>query len=192
MRLDPSGNLVGTMLEIAVENVDGIWPSTADWSGIVARAVRAALRVSPFAALDQLRAGVEISARLTNDAEVQGLNRDYRGKDQPTNVLSFPMVPAHILAMLGNRDAKDCDAIGAGGEILLGDIVLAWESCATEAGDKGVAVSDYASHLVVHGTLHLLGYDHIKDADALHMEQLEAAAMAELGLADPYATDGVV
>ncbi len=119
----------------------------------------------------------EIAVRLTLDAEVRALNRDYRGKDAATNVLSFPMLDAEELAGLAHNRHP---------EILLGDIVLAYETCAREAADKGVSLEAHAAHLIVHGSLHLLGYDHIDDDDAQIMEAIETAAMAALGLHRPY------
>ena len=127
-------------------------------------------------------ATVEVEcAGLSDDAEVQTLNRDYRGKDKPTNVLSFPMVQPDLLGAVANTDD---------GEVLLGDIVLAWETVAREAAEKSLAPADHARHLIVHGTLHLLGYDHEQgDAGAAAMEDIERAACARLGLADPYADE---
>jgi probable rRNA maturation factor len=117
--------------------------------------------------------------KFTNDDEVKALNAAYRGKDKPTNVLSFPMFDAELLEPLAMAD---------GGEVLLGDVVLAKGVCASEASDKGVPVEEHAAHLVVHGTLHLLGYDHeTGDEDAEQMESVERRALAALGLGDPYA-----
>ena len=110
---------------------------------------------------------------------MEALNAAYRGKNKPTNVLSFPMFEAELLEPLATAD---------GGEVLLGDVVLAKGVCETEAADKGVPVEEHAAHLVVHGTLHLLGYDHeTSDEDADSMEDVERKALAALGLADPYA-----
>ena len=110
-------------------------------------------------------------------------NAAYRAKDKPTNVLSFPMVEADLLPAM-----TSC----GGGEILLGDIVLAQGVCAAEAADKHIPVPVHASHLVVHGMLHLLGYDHEDgDAEAEAMEAIERAALASLGIADPYALNEV-
>ena len=121
---------------------------------------------------------VEVSVKLADDDEVHALNASYRGKDKPTNVLSFPMVQDDLLQATANTDD---------GEVLLGDIVLAEGVCAAEAAEKGVSVTDHATHLIVHGTFHLLGYDHMDDNEAEAMEALEIAALASLGLADPYA-----
>ncbi len=115
---------------------------------------------------------VEVSVLLSSDRVVHDLNRDHRGKDGPTNVLSFP------------GDIED-SAIGA--EILLGDVVLAWETVHTEAKEAGKPVQNHMIHLVVHGVLHLLGYGHESDADAEIMERLEVDSLAHLGLPDPYA-----
>jgi probable rRNA maturation factor len=113
----------------------------------------------------------EVSVKFTTDEEVRELNRNWRGKDRPTNVLSFPMAQRDALA----------------GAVLLGDIVLAHGVCAREAADKGVGIETHAAHLVVHGMLHLLGYDHeTGDEDAEEMEAAERRALASIGIADPY------
>lgn len=116
----------------------------------------------------------EISMVLADDATVQGLNRDWRGKDKPTNVLSF--------AALDDDEAP----LPEGAPLLLGDIVLAFETCAREAEEQGKTLADHFAHLVVHGVLHLLGYDHEQDDEAEAMEALEVAVLARLGVADPY------
>lgn len=154
------------------------WPDALDWEKRAAEAVAAALALTPFASLAQAAPLVEIAVRLTDDAEVQTLNRDFRGKDKPTNVLSFPQVQDDLLEGLANSDD---------GEILLGDIVLARETCAREAEEKAISIADHATHLIVHGTLHLVGYDHGDDASAGAMEALEVKALASLGIANPYA-----
>jgi probable rRNA maturation factor len=117
----------------------------------------------------------ELTVLLTSDAEARDLNLQWRGKDRPTNVLSFPL----------------CSEAGQCGHIrLLGDVVLAYETVAGEARDSGLPLDDHATHLVVHGVLHLLGYDHQSDAEADIMENLERKVLAGLGLADPYAVSG--
>ena len=158
------------------------WPDALDWDVRAGEAVAAALALTPYAGLANAAPLVEISVRLTDDAEVHTLNCDFRGKDKPTNVLSFPQVQDDLLETLANSDAND-----SGGEILLGDIVLARETCAREAAEKGISLTDHATHLIVHGTLHLVGYDHMDDASAGAMEALEVKALASLGIANPYA-----
>ena len=154
------------------------WPDALDWEVRAGEAVAAALALTPFASLAQAAPLVEVAVRLTDDAEVQTLNRDFRSKDKPTNVLSFPQVQNDLLEGLANSDD---------GEILLGDIVLARETCAREAQEKAISIADHATHLIVHGTLHLVGYDHGDDASAGAMEALEVKALASLGIANPYA-----
>ena len=166
------------MLEIAVQT-EAPWPEE-DWDALAMSAVRAALATTPHAELAANPACVEVSVRLTSDEEVHQLNAQYRGKDKPTNVLSFPMVQADLLQAVSNTDD---------GEVLLGDIVLAHGVCAAEAAEKDVPLAAHASHLIVHGLLHLLGYDHQGTAEAEAMESLERDAMAALGLHDPYHRD---
>lgn len=159
--------------------VEADWPEAVDWPALADRAARAALAQTPHAGLVDAPFLVEVSVRLTDDAEVRDLNAAYRGKDRPTNVLSFPMVQPDLIDGLSNSDD---------GEVLLGDIVLAAGVCVAEAEEKRVAVETHATHLIVHGVLHLLGYDHEQgDAEADAMEAMERAALATLGIADPYA-----
>lgn len=153
---------------IGVEtDVSGDWDSQIDWEALARRAVHAAVAASRHPGLRDN----EISVKFTSDAEVRALNATWRGKDKPTNVLSFPMAAESELANAP----------------LLGDIVLAHGVCAGEAADKYVAVATHAAHLVVHGTLHLLGYDHeTSEAEAEMMEDAERRALASIGIADPY------
>ncbi|MGF1608009.1 MAG: rRNA maturation RNase YbeY [Kiloniellales bacterium] len=139
------------------------------------RAARAALAAAPEAA--RLPRPLELSLVLADDAFVRRLNRDYRGQDKPTNVLSFASL---------DEPAPPCRAAGA--PLLLGDVIVARETLQHEAGEAGKTVTDHLSHLVVHGVLHLLGYAHEAEAEARRMESLEVAILAELGIADPYAT----
>ena len=163
------------MLDVAAQ-AEG-WPEH-DWEALAARAAEAALAQSPFGEWIASPTVIEVAVRLTSDDEVHILNRQYRHKDKPTNVLSFPMVQPDLLeAVTQNSDD---------GEVILGDIVLAYGVCAAEAGERGIGVADHAAHLIVHGTLHLLGYDHQGDAEAEAMEEMERAALACLGLHDPY------
>lgn len=153
---------------IGVESdISGEWDSSTDWSALARSAVHAALAHSRHAGL----CDSEVSVKFTSDDEVRALNAAWRGKDKATNVLSFPMADEAELA----------------GAQLLGDIVLAHGICAAEAAERNVGVETHAAHLVVHGTLHLLGYDHeTGDAEADEMEQTERRALASIGIADPY------
>lgn len=117
--------------------------------------------------------GFEIALMACDDARIAELNRDFRGKPVPTNVLSWPaMEPAPMLGTMP--------------EISLGDIAIAYETCAREAAEKSISVDDHVTHLVIHGILHLLGYDHISDTEAEEMEALEIKALAKLGINNPY------
>lgn len=168
------------MIEVGVQR-DGPWDETADWQELALKACTAALRQTPNGELIDHRVTIEIAVKFAGNDEVQKLNAAYRGKDKPTNVLSFPMVQRDMLAGLANSDD---------GEVLLGDIVLAHGVCEDEAEAKGIAIERHAAHLIVHGTLHLLGYDHEQgDAEAEAMEGLERSALAAMGIADPYAHD---
>lgn len=154
-------------------DIEAPWPATHDWANLTQRAVEAAEAVAPELANPRLSA----SLLFTSDAEVQTLNREWRGKDKPTNVLSFPMLDRDELLALPAEGPPE----------LLGDVSLAHETCAREAAEKGVSLDAHAAHLVVHGMLHLAGLDHeISPADAATMEALEIKALALLGIADPY------
>lgn len=157
---------VSPPLEIAViRNADG-WPEAFD--ALAERAILAALA----GARPQVRGAAEISVLLTDDAEQRELNAQWRGKDSSTNVLSFPQIEPFA------------PVIG-----LLGDITLARETLEREAADLGKSLEDHFTHLMVHGFLHILGYDHIDEDEALQMESLETQILAGLGIEDPYADD---
>ncbi|MEO6433352.1 MAG: rRNA maturation RNase YbeY [Sphingomicrobium sp.] len=163
-------------LDIALDS-DGDWDSSnGAWEPLVRRAAEAAIAESAFPQLASLPRPVELSVRLTGDEVVRALNSQWRGKNKATNVLSFPLAEADELQ----------SAAAPGPELMLGDIVLARGVCAAEAAEKGVALDDHAAHLIVHGTLHLLGYDHLDDRGAADMEAREVRALARLGIADPY------
>ena len=166
------------MLEIAIE-ADGEWDSSTGWHELARSAATAAIAESAFPQLSGSQRTVELSIRLAGDSEVQALNLEWRSKDKPTNVLSFPMVEADELA----------EADVPGPELMLGDIILARGVCVAEAAEKAIPIEDHAAHLMVHGTLHLLGYDHMDEAGAADMEVREIRALARMGIADPYAGD---
>ncbi|MEH3036688.1 MAG: rRNA maturation RNase YbeY [Sphingomonas adhaesiva] len=153
------------------------WPD-GRWDELANAAARAAIAHTPYGGLLTTRAHVEISVRLTSDEEVRTLNHQYRAKDKATNVLSFPMVQRDLIDTV-SQNSDD-------GEVLLGDIVLAHGVCVAEAGERGIGTDDHLAHLVVHGVLHLLGYDHLTDDEGDAMEEIERAALADLGIADPY------
>lgn len=165
------------MLQIEL-NTGPDWRDGTDWQQRSEKAASAALSVSSHGGLAERNFALEISMKLSNNGEVQQLNSAYRDKDKPTNVLSFPLVPHDLLETLSNSDD---------GEVLLGDIIMARDICMDEAKEKSISVADHASHLMVHGVLHLLGYDHETDAEALIMEALEVKALRNLGIANPYA-----
>lgn len=157
-------------LDIAIE---APWPTGTDWEALASRAAEAVAQIAPELANPRLSA----SLLYADDAEVQALNREWRGKDKPTNVLSFPML-----------EREDLLALPADGPPeLLGDIALALETCMREASEKSVPLEHHAAHLIVHGLLHLAGYDHeTSPRDAADMEKLEIKALALLGMEDPY------
>jgi probable rRNA maturation factor len=132
----------------------------------VRRAARAALRTAK-----PILGRGRITVRLSGDRDVRRLNHDFRGKDKPTNVLSFP----------------SGDAVRPrGAPLLLGDIVIAYGTVAREAAAQGKTTRDHLLHLVVHGVLHLLGHDHERPAQAVRMERIETGLLAAFGIADPY------
>ncbi|HEX7854310.1 MAG TPA: rRNA maturation RNase YbeY [Sphingobium sp.] len=167
------------MLDVMLDSVP-LWKGTQeDWTARAEAAARVAIQQTSHGEILTHPASFELSLRLTDDAEVQALNATYRNKDKPTNVLSFPMLQPGFMEATGMADD---------GEILVGDVVLAYQTCAREAAEKGVSVEDHAVHLMIHGVLHLFGYDHVGDeAEAREMEEMETRALALLGIADPYA-----
>lgn len=156
-------------LEIDVEDP---WPA-GSWEQLAERVSAATAEVIPELANPRLSA----SLLFTSDTEIHALNREWRQRDKPTNVLSFPMLSREELLALAVE----------GPPVLLGDVALAHETCAREAAEKGIPLADHAAHLVVHGLLHLAGYDHeISPAEADAMEALETKTLAILGIGDPY------
>lgn len=133
-------------------------------------------------------AGFEISLLACDDRRIAVLNEDFRGKPVPTNVLSWP---AEERGSDREGARPTAPRPGPGGmPTELGDIAIAWETCAREAETQGKALRDHVTHLLVHGMLHLLGYDHVRDPDAELMEATEVRILAKLGLEDPYAWAG--
>ncbi len=125
------------------------------------------------------RPGLELSLLLTDDAEMQRLNRAFRDQDKPTNVLSFPTEPAAHWRAPATQLPEEMPE-------QLGDVALGYQTVAREADQQGKPFADHLCHLVVHGVLHLLGHDHQTEPEAEEMERLEAKLLATLGIADPY------
>jgi len=158
------------MPDIDVQVTDGAWREDSEDPQSMTRRVVGALETH----LGQSLQNRELTVRFASDAEVRALNAQFRDKDTVTNVLSFPMARAP-----GQSDAP------------LGDVILARESVLREAREQGKSVSDHTSHLVLHGVLHLLGFDHGTDEMAEEMESLERNVLATLGIGDPYASASV-
>lgn len=152
-------------IDVAVEA--GAWAGEEALLGLVRRALDAVFAETGQAAPDE----AELSLLFTDDAHIRALNRDWRGKDKPTNVLSFPAF-----------------AIAPGDPVppMLGDIALAFETVRSEADLEDKPFDHHLTHLVVHGVLHLLGHDHEEDGEAEAMEALERAILARLAIPDPY------
>jgi probable rRNA maturation factor len=155
----------GVTIEIAVEA--GAWPPEAELRALARRALDGVL--AEIAA--DGRAASELSVTFSDDAHVRSLNAQWRGKDKPTNVLSFPAFPETRRGVIPP---------------MLGDVVLAAETVAAEADAEAKPLAHHLTHLIVHGILHLIGYDHEVDAEADEMEDMERRILAGLGIPDPY------
>lgn len=125
----------------------------------------------------------EIALLACDDERIAELNSDFRGKPVATNVLSWPVEDLAAEEPGGLPDLPEADFTG---EIPLGDIAIAYDTCVAEASAAGKPLADHLRHLVVHGVLHLLGYDHIRDPDATVMEALEVEILGKMGIDDPY------
>jgi probable rRNA maturation factor len=143
-----------------------LWAEAPGSEEVARRAVDAALAQTGR----RCKTSAEIAVVLADDARLKTLNQIWRGKDQPTNVLSFPAAEGEEIATAD----------------LLGDVVVAYETVSREAQESGKSFNAHFAHLVVHGTLHLFGFDHLDDEEAETMENAERAALAQIGIADPY------
>lgn len=158
------------LVDIAITLQAGDWADDAE--GLILKAARAALDDT----FDEAGGPAEMSIVLADDEAVRALNRDFRGKDKPTNVLSFAFLDDE------SDSSPDPDA-----PIMLGDIVLSLDTLRREAVEQGKPLSRHLTHLVIHGVLHLLGHDHLNDDEAERMEALETGILGRLGVPDPYA-----
>lgn len=168
-------------LEIDIEG----WPPApgpeAGWEDLANRAASATAQIVPALA----GPGLLVSVLFTTDDEIHALNRQWRGRDRATNVLSFPMLTPEEIAEQGRR--AGLAPVPAIAPVMLGDIALAYETCAREAQARGIALADHAAHLVVHGLLHLAGHDHdLGKEEADEMERIEIEILALMEIADPY------
>lgn len=170
MNDDPDSSGIAIVIDLRDPAWEQLLPDVAERAR---RAAQAALAAAPETGL--LPRPLELSILLADDAFVRDLNRDHRGQDRPTNVLSFPIC-----------DVSSPNAPPPGQPLLLGDVALARETLLREARADGKAPAAHLSHLIVHGVLHLLGYDHEKERDAEEMEALEIRVLANLGYPDPY------
>lgn len=176
----PSGKPTASRLAVEVMAEDERWAEfIPDASALAERAALAAYAAAAADSFDPAPPdAAELTVVLTDDAAVQALNRDYRGKDAPTNVLSFATI-----------DDESAPPPPPGEPLFLGDVILARETCLREAEEAGKPAGDHLFHLVVHGVLHCLGFDHEADAEAEEMEALETAILRDHGLPDPYAPE---
>ena len=164
------------LLDIQLSVEAGNWPAEGELEVFVSRVLGVASAFlkretgQPFGAM-----APEISLVFTDDDDIRAINAEWRGQDKPTNVLSFPAYPLQP----GGKPGP-----------MLGDVILAEETLRREALDLGLSFDDHLTHLLVHGFLHLFGYDHMTDEEAAVMEGLEIRILAELGLANPYLGDG--
>ncbi|MVZ97063.1 rRNA maturation RNase YbeY [Sphingorhabdus sp. IMCC26285] len=192
--------MIDVELDIGLE-----WRNSGFGQVEVEKAVDAAVKFAGLPGLSDYPSPIEVSIKLSDNDEVHALNREWRDKDKPTNVLSFPtlddgelnslrhpeLVSGSIAPQRPDGEAAQWTLKQVQGdepemELLLGDIILAYGVCEAEAAEKNIPIADHATHLVIHGMLHLLGHDHIEDDDAEAMEALEVKALASMGLPNPY------
>jgi probable rRNA maturation factor len=156
-----------TIICADIERDSALWDAFVDAEAIAERAIEAAAERCGVTLME----GAEVAILLSDDAHVASVNKDWRQIDKPTNVLSFPAAEGAKIARAP----------------FLGDIIIAHETVAKEAIAESKAFEDHFAHLVVHGFLHLIGFDHIQEDEAERMESLETAILADLDIPDPYA-----
>jgi len=163
------------MIEIDLDIGD--WDKQVNWHMLCEKSIYSIIENSSYSDITHSSYKFSISITLSSNDHVCTLNKQYRGKDKPTNILSFPMIEPKIL--------ENINAINTP-ESLLGDLVLSHEICKEEAKDKEIAIEAHFQHLIAHGMLHLLGYDHIEDEDAEIMQNIEINALNEINIDNPY------
>jgi probable rRNA maturation factor len=158
-------------IDVAIMVEDDAWNGRGPLDALTNRAVTGALAAAEITDMPEKEMPLGITVLFESDEQVRLLNRDFRDKDKPTNVLSFPML-----------EIED-------GRFMLGDLVLAHGVIEREAQEQGKSFDDHLTHLIVHGTLHLAGYDHMEDGEAEEMESLEIRILADMGIENPYSDD---
>lgn len=173
-----------TKLKLEIERGHQAWDRLEGFESRLRKTLRVLLASLPRA----LRCAGGATLLLTGDKEIRALNRKFRRKDKPTNVLSFPQFAPEDLksAIRKQRSASGKLSNDRCEQLYLGDIAMSWQTAQAEADRDGKTVIDHATHLVIHGTLHLFGYDHMREAEADRMEALEIEIMKKLGLKNPY------
>lgn len=168
---DPDRDPAAPAVEVDLVVPSGGWPDDRPFRDGLVRAARVAIAAAQGPVAEAVRRrGGEAAVVLADDETLRRLNRDYRGRDAATNVLSFPAA----------------DDFGSAGPVVLGDVVLGLQTVEREGREQGKPFCHHAAHLVCHGTLHLLGYDHMSESEAAAMEALERSVLSDLGIPDPY------
>jgi probable rRNA maturation factor len=174
-----------TITELSVDVVisDVAWIKTcAEAESLCKKAAETGFLMALADGITVVSPHAEVAIVLGDDQNIHDLNRDYRGIDKPTNVLSFASMDSSL-------DGASPDPLPEGAPLLLGDIIVAFETVEREAAEENKTLQDHLSHMIVHGVLHLMGYDHETETDAVEMETLEIKTLSELGISNPYMSD---
>ncbi|MFT7087707.1 MAG: putative rRNA maturation factor [Rickettsiales bacterium] len=158
-----------------------LWKKDANISKKIKQLIKEIIPSTPLFILKDVAKNIEISVLLTGDEQIRELNKNYRGKDQPTNVLSFPLLDG---TKIKNGDFSNFQIDF--GHLALGDIVVSYQTVRKESEQQKKEFDDHLTHLLIHSLLHLIGFDHIFDADAKIMEELETEILAGMGIRNPY------